>query len=116
MNSRWLTTRRALLGGLGATSLAALLPRRQAAAQTGVPKRFIVVHVPEGMWSDAQRPSANAGTLGPIFSPLDKYQSRLTALDGLNLQSRDNGPGGDGHHRGAQWWARRPPRRVGHVM
>jgi len=100
MNKKWLSSRRALLGGLGAAGAFALLPRSQAVAQASTPKRFIVVHVPEGMWSDAERPAVGAASLGPIFGPLDPFRARLTALDGLELRSRDNGPGGDGHHRG----------------
>ncbi len=100
MNKRWLSTRRALLGGVGALGLGGLLPQRHAAAQTGSPKRFIVVHVPEGMWADAARPVSGAASLGPIFSPLDPFRSKLTVVDGLELSSRDQGPGGDGHHRG----------------
>ncbi len=96
----WRPSRRALLGGLATLSAGALLPRRPALAQASMAKRFVVVHVPEGMWSDAARPTAGAETLGPIFSPLDPYRSKLTVLDGLDLRSRDQGPGGDGHHRG----------------
>jgi hypothetical protein len=69
-------------------------------AQAGSAKRFVVVHVPEGMFEFAQRPAPGANTFGPIFSPLDQYRDYVSFLDGLNLQSRDNGPGGDGHHRG----------------
>ncbi len=96
----WRPSRRALLGGLAAVSGGALLPRKSALAQSAGAKRFLVVHVPEGMWSDAVRPAVGQSTLGPIFSPLDPFRSKLTVLDGLNLRSRDQGPGGDGHHRG----------------
>jgi hypothetical protein len=74
--------------------------RNAARAQAAAPTRFIVVHVPEGMWATAARPSVGATTLGPILSKLDPYIKRLTVLDGLNMKSRDFGPGGDGHHRG----------------
>lgn len=96
----WRPSRRALLGGLAAVGSTAFLPRRPALAQAGSLKRFLVVHVPEGMWSDAARPAAGGSSLGPIFGPLDPFRDRLTVLDGLNLRSRDEGPGGDGHHRG----------------
>jgi Protein of unknown function (DUF1552) len=98
MDNRWLLSRRALLGGLGAGALLAGLPGRRARAQAIVPKRFVVVHVPEGMWSGAPRPSG--GSLGAMFEPLSPFQSKTLVLNGLNMASRDNGPGGDGHHRG----------------
>ena len=98
--SIWRPSRRALLGGAAATCAGALWPRRPALAQVGASKRFLVVHVPEGMWSDAARPTAGGSSLGPVFGPLDPFRDRVTVLDGLNLRSRDEGPGGDGHHRG----------------
>ncbi len=97
---RWLASRRAVLGILGAGGATALLPKGKAVA-AAAPTRFIVMHVPEGMWTNAQRPVAGATTLGPIFGPLDPYKSQLTVLNNLNLLSRDKGSfGGDGHHRG----------------
>ncbi|MEO5769976.1 MAG: DUF1552 domain-containing protein [Polyangia bacterium] len=98
MNKQWLASRRALLGILGAGGAAAMFPFRKAVAAP--PTRFIVVHVPEGMWTSAKRPEAGATTLGPIFGPLDPYRSQITVLNNLNMQSRDHGPGGDGHKRG----------------
>lgn len=96
---RWLASRRAMLGILGAGGAATFLPRRRAAA--AAPTRFIVVHVPEGMWTGAQRPAVGGTTLGPIFGPLDPYRSQITVINNLNMQSRDKGSfGGDGHHRG----------------
>jgi hypothetical protein len=98
MDKRWLASRRALLGMLGAGGAAAIFPRGRAHA--AAPTRFIVVHVPEGMWNSAKRPVAGASTLGPIFGPLDPFISKLTVLDNLNMQSRDHGSfGGDGHKR-----------------
>lgn len=98
-NNLWRPSRRALLGGVAAVSAGALLPK-SSQAQATANKRFIVMHVPEGMWNGASRPEVGAGTFGPIFSPLDAFSSKLMMLNGLNLRSRDNGPGGDGHHRG----------------
>jgi len=100
MDQRWLLSRRALLGGVGAAGISALLPRGLARAATAPPTRFVVVHVPEGMWNGAQRPAANATTFGPIFEALDPFRSQILVLNGLSMQSRDHGPGGDGHHRG----------------
>jgi len=100
MDERFLLSRRALLGGVGALGLTSILPRRFVRAQAApVPTRFVVVHVPEGMWQGASRPSASGSTLGPIFGALDPFKSQLTVLNNLNMKSRDNGPGGDAHHR-----------------
>lgn len=96
----WQPSRRALLGGLALVGAQAFLPRKSASAEVAAAKRFIVIHVPEGMWGDAARPQAGAASLGAIFSPLDPFRSKLSVLNGLNLRSRDQGPGGDGHHRG----------------
>jgi hypothetical protein len=52
------------------------------------------------MWTGAVRPDPTATTLGPIFGPLDMFRPKLTVFNGLNMVSRDHGPGGDGHHRG----------------
>jgi hypothetical protein len=100
MDSRWLLSRRALLGGLGAAAVATLLPRARARAQAAPPKRLVIFHVPEGMWSGAPRPAAGGSDLGKIFEALQPYQSRVLVLDNLAMQSREHGPGGDGHHRG----------------
>jgi hypothetical protein len=100
MDSRWIISRRALLGGLGAASLATLLPRRFGRAQASPPTRFLAVHVPEGMWSGAPRPTAGGTDLGPILKALQPYQAKLTVMNNLSMSSRDHGPGGDGHHRG----------------
>jgi Protein of unknown function (DUF1552) len=98
MDTRWLMSRRALLGGLGACGAAALWPAGRVRAAPA--PRLLVVHVPEGMWSGAPRPKAGTTQLGPILEALQPWQSRILVLDNLNMQSRDHGPGGDGHHRG----------------
>jgi hypothetical protein len=100
INKRWLASRRAVLGLLGAGGVATMLPRNRAFGAGTPPTRFIVVHVPEGMWKTAQRPVIGASTLGPLFDPLDPFKSQITVIENLNLKSRDKGPGGDGHHRG----------------
>jgi hypothetical protein len=100
MDSRFLLSRRALLGGLGALGVTSMLPGGMRRARAKAPTRLLVVHVPEGMWSGAQRPAAGSTNLGPILEALQPYQSRITVLNNLNIQSRDHGPGGDGHHRG----------------
>jgi hypothetical protein len=98
MNQRWLLSRRALLGGIGGLGLAALGPRSRARA--AAPTRFVVVHVPEGWWTGAQRPVAGAADLGPIFKALMPYRDRVLVLNNLSMASRESGPGGDAHSRG----------------
>ncbi|HKU42988.1 MAG TPA: DUF1552 domain-containing protein [Polyangiales bacterium] len=100
MDERWLISRRAVLGGIGLAGVSCFLPKGSARAQAAPPTRFMVVHVPEGMWRSASRPSASGSTFGPIFGPLDMYKSDLTFINNLSMKSRDKGPGGDGHHRG----------------
>jgi hypothetical protein len=95
----WLCSRRAFMGGLGAVGFGHLLPR-QAQAQLGQRKRFVVVYVPEGMWAGAERPSPGASTLGSVFGPMDPFRSKITALDGVDLTTAINDrPGVDEHHR-----------------
>ncbi|MEY4581588.1 MAG: hypothetical protein RL701_6291 [Pseudomonadota bacterium] len=103
MDERFLLSRRTLLGGLGLAGACAMLPRglRNAArAADAPPTRFIVSHVPEGMWGGAPRPSLGATTLGTMLGKLDPFMAQTTVISGLNMKSRDFGPGGDGHHRG----------------
>jgi hypothetical protein len=100
MDDRWLLSRRALLGGIGALGLSTVFePKRARAQAPAIPPRFVVVHVPEGMWGSAQRPAAGANTLGPIFDPVDAYRGQILVLNNLDMKSRSHGPGGDEHHR-----------------
>jgi hypothetical protein len=100
MKDTWKLSRRDLLRGIGAAGMASLLPRSILHAQAAIPSRFIVVHVPEGMWSGAPRPSAGGTDLGKILEALQPYQSKLLVLNNLAIASVNEGPGGDGHHRG----------------
>jgi hypothetical protein len=95
----WPVSRRAFLGGLGAVGFSHVLPSgRLAHAQTGTPKRFVAIYVPEGMWAGVQRP--NATTFGPVFGPMDKQRAKIVAFDGFNLASAiADKPGVDNHHR-----------------
>ncbi len=99
MDERWLLSRRALLGGVGALGLCSMLPRSRARAAAAFPTRFVVFHVPEGMWSGAARPTAGGSSLGPIFAPMDPFKDQIIVLNNLEMASRDKGPGGDEHHR-----------------
>ena len=77
------------------------LPRGCARAQSAaMPTRLLVVHVPEGMWNGATRPRSGGTNLGPIFEALAALPGKINVLNNLDMQSRDHGPGGDGHHRG----------------
>lgn len=98
MDERWLLSRRALLGGLGAVGISALLPRGRVRAQS-IPTRFVFVHVPEGMWKTAQRPLSGTTDLGPIFAALQPHQPDILVLNELHMKSRDQGPGADRHAR-----------------
>ena len=101
MNERWLVSRRAILGGLSAAGMSAALGLRgdRALAQTAPAPRFVVWHMPEGMWNSAKRPVVNGTTLGPIFDKLDVVRGDMIVMNNLNMKSRDFGPGGDAHHR-----------------
>jgi hypothetical protein len=101
MDERWLLSRRALLGGVGALGLSSIMPRMhsRARAAAAFPTRFVVFHVPEGMWSGASRPAAGGSSLGPIFGPMDAHKDQIIFLNNLKMKSRDKGPGGDEHHR-----------------
>ncbi len=74
----WPVSRRAFMSGLGAVGFSHLLPSgRLAHAQTGGPKRFVAIYVPEGMWAGVQRP--NATSFGPVFGPMDKHCARRSS-------------------------------------
>jgi hypothetical protein len=93
----WLCSRRAFLGGLGAVGFSHLSP---GAAHAQTRKRFVVVYVPEGMWTGADRPAAGATTLGSVFGPMDPFRSKITALDGFDIATAAaDRPGVDEHHR-----------------
>jgi hypothetical protein len=102
MDERFVLSRRALLGSMGALGVSAFLPRhlRSVAFAQAIPTRFVVVHVPEGMWSGAPRPVAGGTNLGTIFDAFQAHQPKINTILNLNMKSRDKGPGGDGHHRG----------------
>jgi hypothetical protein len=100
MDRRWFISRRALLGGISAAGVASLLPRGFARAQAAPLPRLLIVHVPEGMWNGAPRPAVGGTNLGQILEALQPFQSKLLVLNNLTMKSRDQGPGGDGHHRG----------------
>lgn len=99
MNNRWMLSRRELLRGFGAAGLASFLPSDLLYAQEAIPPRLIVVHVPEGMWKGAPRPSAGASNLGNMLQALQPHQAKVLVLNNLSIATMNKGPGGDGHHR-----------------
>ncbi len=93
----WLVSRRAFLGGVCAAGAASLWPRGGAQAQAQIPERLVIMHVPEGMWGRAPRPSGTSP--GPIFEALAPHWDYVRILNGLRMESRDRGPGHEGHLR-----------------
>ena len=94
---QWLLSRRQLLGGITGVGVCSLLPCPRAAAQSTIPKRLIIVYVPEGMWPGAPRPSGTS--LGAILEPLEPFSDYVNVLNGLDLKLLRRGPGIDQHHR-----------------
>ena len=99
MNGKWTLSRRELLRGFAAAGLTSLIPRNIVYADSAAPTRFVVVHVPEGMWTGAPRPSVGGTDLGPILKGLQSFQKQVLVLNNLSIKSMNQGPGGDGHHR-----------------
>lgn len=65
------------------------------------PKRLLLVFTPNGTLYDEWRPAGTTGplTLSPLLQPLSAHLSKLTVIDGLDLESAKHGPG-DGHQPG----------------
>ena len=97
----WPVSRRAFLGGLGAVGFSHLLPSgRLAHAQTGGPKRFVAIYVPEGMWAGV-RTAATRPRSGSVFGPMDQFSARRSSRStGSTLATAlADKPGVDNHHR-----------------
>jgi hypothetical protein len=81
--------RRTFLGGLGAaTALSPFIPLFNASGQeSGVPKRLVLFYTPHGTVWNRWKPTGTATnfTLSPILKPLERHQSKLTILAGLNM-------------------------------
>lgn len=96
-------SRRALLGGLGASPLAALLGEPLVArAQSGVPKRFIVIHKPCGTVPSRFFPqggSETSFTLPSITEPFAPLKDDLVFLSRVNAPREEDWPG-DAHGGG----------------
>lgn len=89
-NPRWKTSRRALLVGLGSSTLLPFLPLLNAsAAGTTAPKRLILFFTPHGCVDSAWRPT----TTGTQFTlsdratlePLQPFKNKLAVLSNLKV-------------------------------
>ena len=107
-DSRTRISRRKLLRGLGATTIALAAPVWRASTLFGqdandtATKRFIGIFSANGTIPGEFFPSATGtlGTLGAILAPLEAHKARLTVLNGLHMYSTiTNEIGVDGAHK-----------------
>ncbi len=121
MSSRLFLNRRNFLKGMGGVSLA--LPMfsslgcesrksqaveklgRAALAETGFPKRFVVIYTPNGNIARELPPAMDF--TGTIFEPLTPFKDKLMLLRGLDL-SVHNIPPGEPHQQGMAFLTGRP--------
>jgi hypothetical protein len=85
----WLS-RRALLGGLGASAaLSPFIPLLNADGAEAQPLRLILWFTPHGTIYDNWKPAGGESdfTLGPILKPLERHRAKLNVLDGLRVQA-----------------------------
>ena len=83
-------SRRALLGGLGASAaLSPFIPLLNADGQEAAPLRLILWFTPHGTIYDNWKPSGGETdfTLSPILKPLEPYRAKLNILDGLKVNA-----------------------------
>lgn len=93
-------SRRALLGGLGASAaLVPFIPVFETQAADGPPLRLCLMFSPCGTIHDAWVPSGSPEnfTLGPILSPLAAIKDQIIVIDGLRY---NNGGAGNQHMSG----------------
>ncbi len=106
-------SRRSLLRGAGGIAiglplLEVMLGRRSHAAEDGAPPRFIVMFSANGTIGDRWTPVGSEsdfmldvpGDPDRILAPLEPWKDRLLVLGGLDMLSRNYGPGGNGHDMG----------------
>jgi hypothetical protein len=87
-------SRRAFLTGLGALALSPYLPILNASGQEALfPKRLLLFFTPHGTIKSLWKPSGTERdfTLGRLLAPLERHQSKLCVLSGVNMQ--DTGVG-----------------------
>lgn len=107
-------SRRSFLRGAGGIAiglpfLEAMLGRSSHAAEDGPPPRFIVFFSANGTIADRWNPVGSGeqdfvlddpSDPGRILAPLEPWKDQLLVLQGLDMQSRNHGPGGNGHDMG----------------
>ncbi|MCA9651586.1 MAG: DUF1552 domain-containing protein [Myxococcales bacterium] len=108
-------SRRTVLRGAGGIAVAlpfleAMVGRTRTihAAEGDPPPRFIVFFSANGTIEERWRPVGTQQDFllddpsdpGRILAPLEAFKDRLIVLDGLDMQSRNYGPGGNGHDLG----------------
>ena len=98
-------SRRAVLRGAGGITvglpfLSAMLRPLRSYADTGTQKRLIVFFTPNGTIPDAWRPTGGERdfTLSTILSPLERHRSDIIVLDGIDMRSALEYPGGSNGH------------------
>jgi len=94
MNALRFTRRNLLRGGLAATAAIPLLNARRAVGDDSGPKRFVVIHTPNGTRNSLFWPTGTekSFTLNQFTKPLEPYKSKLTFLRGIKLNdSLQNG-------------------------
>lgn len=99
-----LSRRRFLRGTAGALVSLPLFPSFQARAQTlTFPKRFVVIHHPNGVvptsWFPTAGQSESEFTLNETHQPLMPYQDDLLLFKGIHMPSLALGPG-EAHQKG----------------
>lgn len=106
-------SRRSLLRGAGGIAiglpmLEAMIGRRSHAAEGDAPPRLVIVFSANGTIEDRWTPVGTEddfvldapGDPGRILAPLEPWKDRLLVLGGLDMLSRNYGPGGNGHDLG----------------
>ncbi|MEC7949218.1 MAG: DUF1552 domain-containing protein [Myxococcota bacterium] len=98
-------SRRAMLRGVGGAAvslpfLSAMLRPLQSHAQGTLQKRLVVFFTPNGTVPEAWRPvgSETSFTLPTILAPLAAHQAELIVLDGVDMKSALEHPGGGNPH------------------
>lgn len=103
-------SRRTLLRGAGGIAIA--LPWLEAmtthAREDGPPPRFVVFFSANGTIAERWAPSGTPqdymldapGDPGRILAPLEAFKDQLLIVEGVDMQSRSSGPGGNGHDLG----------------
>ncbi len=107
-------SRRSFLRGAGGIAiglpmLEAMIGRTSHAAEGDPPPRFIVMFSANGTIADRWTPVGSGeqdfmlddpADPGRILAPLEPWKDRLMVLQGLDMLSRNHGPGGNGHDMG----------------